>query len=165
MRKRFFGLKLSPLPLAQWASMNDNDTGNRPPNGTEQAAALFTERELYLHRRQSTKVSARGSFPRVGVKDGNRRLACCQTVFAFDPEATTFSPTMATYWPAKRERSARIKKSNSLLEAFLRRRLAIRCLLRKGTLTGHSWFVNLNPRTTQGNPRGYRYTLNCETIS
>jgi hypothetical protein len=109
--------------------MNDNDTGNRTPNGTKQAAALFTEREFYLHGRQSTKVSARGSFPRVGIEDGKRRLACRQTVCAFDPEATTFSPTMATYWPAKRERSARMKKSNSLLEAFLRCRFDMRCLL------------------------------------
>lgn len=61
----------------------------------------------------------------VGVEEGNRRLACFQTVCAFDPEATTFWPTIATYWPAKRERSARIKKSNSTLEAFFRRRLGI----------------------------------------
>jgi hypothetical protein len=62
----------------------------------------------------------------VGVEEGKRRLACFQTVCAFDPEATTFSPTMAMYLPAKRERSARIKKSNSTLETFFRRRLAIR---------------------------------------
>jgi hypothetical protein len=61
----------------------------------------------------------------VGVEEGNRRLACFQTVFAFDPEATIFRPTIAMYWPAKRERSARIKKSNSALEAFFRRRLRI----------------------------------------
>ena len=61
----------------------------------------------------------------VGVEEGNRRLACFQTVCALDPEAITLRPTMATYWPAKRERSARMKKSNSLLEAFFRRRLAI----------------------------------------
>jgi hypothetical protein len=61
----------------------------------------------------------------VGVEEGNRRLACFQTVCAFEPEATTFSPTMAMYWPAKRERSSRIKKSNSTLEAVFRRRLGI----------------------------------------
>jgi ABC-type uncharacterized transport system substrate-binding protein len=111
--------------------MNDNETGNRTPNGTKQAAAFFTERELYFHERQSTKVSARGSFPRVGVEEGYRRLACRQTVCAFDPDATTSSPTIAIYCPAKRERSARRKKSNSLLETFLRRRLAIRFILWK----------------------------------
>ena len=63
----------------------------------------------------------------VGIEEGNRRLACLQTVRAFDPEATTFWPTMAMYWPAKRERSARIKKSNSTLETFFRRHLGI-CL-------------------------------------
>jgi hypothetical protein len=63
------------------------------------------------------------------VEDGKRRLAWRQTVCAFDPEATTFSPTMATYWPAKRERSARTKKSNSLLEAFLCRRFDMRRFL------------------------------------
>lgn len=61
----------------------------------------------------------------VGVDEGNRRLACLQTTCAFDPDATTFRPTMAMYWPAKRERSARMKKSNSALDAFFRRRVAI----------------------------------------
>jgi len=61
----------------------------------------------------------------VGVEEGNRRLACLQTVWAFAPEATTLRPKRAMYWPAKRERSARMKKSNSVLEAFFRRRLAI----------------------------------------
>ena len=37
-----------------------------------------------------------------------------------------------------------MKNSNSLLEAFLRRRLATHFSPWKGTLTGHSWFVNLN---------------------
>jgi hypothetical protein len=78
-------------------SVNDNETGNRTANRTKQPAAFFTKRELYFHRRQSTKVSARGSFPRVGVEEGYRRLACRQTVRAFDPDATTSSPTMATY--------------------------------------------------------------------
>jgi nucleotidyltransferase/DNA polymerase involved in DNA repair len=106
---------------------------------------LFLRNANSIQGRQRTKVSARGSFPRVGVEDGNRRLACRQTACAFDPEATTFSPTMATYWPAKRERSACMKNSNSLLEAFLRRRLAIHFFPLESTLTGHSWFVNLNP--------------------
>src|SRR5262249_16946478 len=79
-----------------------------------------------------------GSFPRVGVEDGNRRLACRQTACAFDPEATTFSPTMPTYWPAKLERSACMKNSNSLLEAFLRRLLAIHFCPLNGRLTSHS---------------------------
>jgi len=110
-------------------SVNDDDTGNGTPNGAKQVATLSAEGELYLHRRVSTKVSARGSFPMVGVEEGKRRLACLQTVCAFDPEATTFWPTMAMYWPAKRERSARIKKSNSTLEAFFRRRLGIHFFL------------------------------------
>ncbi len=112
-------LRDTPTPV------NDNDTGNGTPNGAEEVATLSAERELYLHRRASTKVSTRGSFPRVGVEEGNRRLARRQTVCAFDPEATTFSPMMAMYWPAKRERSARTKKSNSMLEAFFLRRLGI----------------------------------------
>jgi hypothetical protein len=37
-----------------------------------------------------------------------------------------------------------MKNSNSLLEAFLRRRLAIHFSPWKGTLTSHSWFVKLN---------------------
>jgi hypothetical protein len=78
-------------------SVNDNETGNRTPNKAKQPAAFFTESELYFHRGQSTKVSARGSFPSVGVEEGCRRLACRQTVLAFDPDATTSSPTMATY--------------------------------------------------------------------
>jgi len=106
-------------------SVNDDDTGDGTPNGAKEVTTLSAERELYLHRRQSTRVSTRGSFPMVGVEEGNRRLACFQTVCAFDPEATTFWPMMAMYWPAKRERSARTKKSNSMLEAFFRRRLDI----------------------------------------
>jgi hypothetical protein len=78
-------------------SANDDETGNRTPNETKQPAAFFAEGELYFHRRQNTKVSARGSFPSVGVEEGYRRLACRQTVLAFDPDATTSSPTMATY--------------------------------------------------------------------
>jgi len=101
------------------------DAGYRTPDGTKEVASLSTEREFYLHKRQSTNVSARGSFPMVGVEEGNRRLACRQTVCALDPEAATLSPTMATYWPAKRERSARIKKSNSLLKARFFRRFVI----------------------------------------
>ncbi|HWP22597.1 MAG TPA: hypothetical protein VNM15_00240 [Candidatus Binatia bacterium] len=84
-------LRHAPPPV------NDNETRNRTPNGTKQTAAFFTEGELYFHRRQSTKVSARGSLPTVGVEEGYRRLACRQTVFAFDPNATTSSPTMAIY--------------------------------------------------------------------